>query len=114
MGAQPGRKANLASKVLTCVIVAGVIRVVQAERDADAAIKARFARGVEFHHERQAERVGQPVMQSAQRRERMRERMGRAEILLKRDRAHRRRDQHLAARIEVVAVAHRARQRLDR
>ena len=42
---------------------------------------ARLPRGIEFHDERQAQRIGQSVMQPAERRKRMRQRVRGAQIL---------------------------------
>ena len=69
---------------------------------------------VELDDRREAERVGEPVVHALLARERMRERVARAEALLERDRAHHRGLHHAAARREIVAVLDRAREAASR
>ena len=67
---------------------------------------------VVFYNCREAQRVGETVMHSFFARERMRERVTRAESFLKRDGAHHRGFHHPAARFEIFSVFHRGRQML--
>lgn len=83
---------------------------VESARGADAAVEAGLSPGAEVEAGNEAEGVGEAVVQAADRRERMCERMDNAEVFLKRDRAHRGGDEHFPARVEVGSGAHGARQ----
>ena len=65
---------------------------------------------VELDDRGQAQRVGEAVVQALLARQRVRERVARAEALLERDGAHHRGLHHAAARLEVVAVLDGARE----
>ena len=80
---------------------------IEVAREAHASIQARPPRGIESHDSNQTQGVGRAVMHSTERREGMRERMGRAQILLERDGAHGGGDQHPASRLEVGSIPNR-------
>ena len=63
-----------------------------------------------MHDVRQTDGIGRAVMHTGQCREWVRERVRRSEVFLKRHPAHRRRHQHLSARLDIVSVGDRARQ----
>ena len=77
---------------------------VEAAGDADAAIDAWLALGVEAHDGWKADGVCRAMVHAANGRERMRQRVGCAEILLERHAAHGGGDKHLPAGVEVGAV----------
>ena len=119
MRTQPGVKTESREEVadeddrLLIRVSRGVSLQFQSASDSHPAINPGFAGGAEFHASDQAKRVGESMMHSANRRERMRERMNHTQVFLKRHRAHRRGNEHVAARFEVIAVGVGAGQGLD-
>ena len=65
--AQPGPQPDSIEQLADGADRVCVTRLLQTKRDSDASINAWFARGVEFHDERQTERVREPVVKSAKR-----------------------------------------------
>ena len=66
--------------------------------------RSELDRPIEAHHVIDHDAVGEPVVQIGHRRERMRAGVRCTQVLLKRDRAHHRSHEHVAARLEIVAV----------
>ena len=103
--------ADEADGAAVCIF-GGRAEHVQATSHTDAAIKTRFALRIKFHDVREANGVGGAVMHAAQSGKGMCQRMGGAEIFLKRDTPHGCGDEHLPTRFHVLAVLVSAGKRL--